>query len=187
MLVGFSASAQTTTGPATRRADPIQGELQRRFEAEALDKVLSRRSQPTTAHERRALLDQIRKDFLQIQIIDDELKKQSAADKPDLKAVAGYVSDIRHRSERLKANLALPKVGAASSSSSPLETGEYLKLRLDNLSTSIDAFVANPVFESAKIVNPALSTQASNDLEQIIALSKEIKRASDRLQRPAKQ
>jgi len=64
---------------------------------------------------------------------------------------------------------------------------EYLRLRLENLSKSINAFVANPIFESAKIVNTNLSIQASKDLEQIILASKEIKRASDRLGRITKQ
>jgi hypothetical protein len=186
MLVAFSATAQTATAPATRRPDPIQGELQRRFEAEAIEKVLSRRPQPATAHERRALLDQIRKDFLRIQVIDDELKKERAsADEPDVKAVSRYVAEIRRRGERLKDNLSLPKVDTASSSSPSPETREYLRLRLDDLSKSINAFVANPIFESAKIVNPNLSIQASNDLERIISVSKEIKRTSDRLQRAA--
>jgi hypothetical protein len=186
MLVAFSATAQTATAPATRRPDPIQGELQRRFEAEAIEKVLSQRPQPATAHERRALLDQIRKDFLRIQVIDDELKKERAsADEPDVKAVSRYVAEIRRRGERLKDNLSLPKVDTASSSSPSPETQEYLRLRLDDLSKSINAFVANPIFESAKIVNPSLSMQAGNDLEQLISVAKEIKRTSDRLRRVA--
>jgi hypothetical protein len=58
------------------------------------------------------------------------------------------------------------------------ETTEYLWLRLADLSKSIEAFVTNPIFESAKIVNPNLSLQASHDLGQIISFSKEIKRLS---------
>ena len=188
ILSAFSAPGQTTNPPPTRRPDPIQGELQRRFEAEALEKVLSRRPQPATAHERRALLDQIRKDFLRIQIIDDELKKERAgADKPDLEAISRSTAEIRRRSERLKNNLSLPKVDLTSGASASRELTKDLKLRLGDLSNSINAFVANPIFESAKIVNPTLATQASNDLEQIILVSKEIKRASDELRRRAKQ
>lgn len=187
MLVAFSAAAQTASSPATRRPDPIQGELQRRFEAEAIEKVLARRPQPATAHERRALLDQIRKDFLRIQIIDDELKKERAGtETPDLKAVSRQVAEIRRRSERLKDNLSLPQVNTPSSSAASSETKEFLRQRLDDLSQSINAFVANPIFESAKIVNMDLSIQASRDLEQIIFASKDIKRASDRLGRATK-
>src|SRR5947209_5132366 len=116
VLSAYSAPGQTATAPATRRPDPIQGELQRRFEAEAIEKVLSRRSQPPTAHERRALLDQIRKDFLRIQIIDDELKQEKArADEPDFAVVSKYVSEIRRCGVRLKDNLSLPKADTSTS------------------------------------------------------------------------
>ena len=188
MLLAYSTPAQTATSPATRRPDPIQGELQRRFEAEAIEKILARRPQGATAHERRVLLDQIRKDFLRIQIIDDALKKERVGTNgPHPKVVSGYVADIKRRSERLKDNLSLPKVDTTSDPSPSPETMEHLRLRLEDLSKSIDSFVANPIFESAKIVNTNLSIQASKDLEQIIAVSKEIKRTSDRLGRAIKQ
>jgi hypothetical protein len=58
MLAPPSGRAQTPTAPATRRPDPIQGELQRRYEAEAIEKILARRPQPTSAQERRVVLDQ---------------------------------------------------------------------------------------------------------------------------------
>src|SRR5436190_23988293 len=117
LLVTSSAAAQTATSPATRRPDPIQGELQRRFEAEAIEKVLARRPQGANAHEHRILLDQIRKDFLRIQVIDHELKKERVGpNEPDLKVVSGYVAEIKRRSERLKDDLSLPKVDTASGS-----------------------------------------------------------------------
>jgi len=183
LLSAYSAPAQTPSGPASRRPDPIQGELQRRFEAEAIEKVLSRRAQPATAHQRRELLDQIRKDFLRIQIIDDELRKERVRSEPDLRAVSKHVSEIKRSSERLKENLSLPRVDIDNSSSPVPETTESLGLRLGLLSKSIDSFVANPIFESAKIVNTNLSIQASHDLEQIILNSKEIKRLTDSLRR----
>ena len=183
LLSACSAPAQTPSSPASRRPDPIQGELQRRFEAEAIEKVLSRRTQPATAHQRRELLDQIRKDFLRIQIIDDELRKERVRSEPDLRAVSKHVSEIKRSSERLKENLSLPRVDIENSSSPVAETTESLGLRLGLLSKSIDSFVANPIFESAKIVNTNLSIQASRDLEQIILNSKEIKRLTDSLRR----
>jgi hypothetical protein len=183
VLFVYSAAAQTPSGPASRRPDPIQGELQRRFEAEAIEKVLSRRAQPATAHERRELLDQIRKDFLRIQVVDDELRKERVRNETDLRAVSKHVSEIKRRSERLKENLSLPKTDGGNSSSPAPETRESLGLRLELLSKSIDAFVTNPIFESARVVNTNLSIQASHDLEQIILSSKEIKRLSERLRR----
>jgi hypothetical protein len=178
MLAPPSGRAQTPTAPATRRPDPIQGELQRRYEAEAIEKILARRPQPTSAQERRVVLDQIKKDFLRIQVVDDELKQEKVRAAPDFGAVAKNVSEIKRCSERLRKNLSLPKVEVGSPLSPSGETTEYLWLRLADLSKSIEAFVTNPIFESAKIVNPNLSLQASHDLGQIISFSKEIKRLS---------
>ena len=127
------------------------------------------------------MLAQIREDFLRIQVIDDELQKEKGRNEPDLKAVSKYVSEITRRSQRLKENLLLPKVEIGNPSSPAPETREFLGARLGFLSKSIEAFVANPIFESAKIVNANLSLQASHDLEQIILNSKEIKRSTDRL------
>ncbi|HYW69978.1 MAG TPA: hypothetical protein VE961_03020 [Pyrinomonadaceae bacterium] len=183
LAAALAAPAQTPTGPATRRPDPIQGELQRRFEAEAMEKLLARKPQPATAHQRRELLDQIRTDFLRVQVIDDELKKEKGRAEPDLKAVSRYASEIRRRGERLKENLSLPRVESGNLATPSGDTREHLGLQLAALSQSIDTFVTNPIFESAKIVNADLSIQASHNLEQIILGSKEIRALSERLRR----
>jgi hypothetical protein len=183
LLSIYSAPAQTPTGPASRRPDPIQGELQRRFEAEAIEKVLSTREKPPTAPERGQVIEQIKEDFLRIQIVDDELQKEKGRDELDLGAISKYVFEIKRRSERLRQNLSLRKVSIAKSSVPDVETIEHLRRRIAFFSKEIEDFVANPMFESAKIVNTDLSTRASIDLEQIIVSSKEIKLLSDRLRR----
>jgi hypothetical protein len=60
---------------------------------------------------------------------------------------------------------------------------DQLRSLLSSLSNSINGFVENPVFESAKVIDARLSEQAGRDLRQIIELSKRIRKSSERLSR----
>ncbi len=173
-------------GQGTRaRLDPIQRELQRRFESEAIEKALASTPRRRAEHERRMVLLQIRIDFLRIQIVNDDLQAESRAGQPDLKAIAKSASEITKRAERLRSNLALP--GIKKVQRLPDLRGEMgfepLRVALSVLSNSIDAFVENPVFEHSGVMDATLSTQALRDLMKIIEVSKQVKRGSERLKR----
>lgn len=109
IVPGFtSVRAQSGTTQGTRaRLDPVQRELQRRFEAEAIEKALASTPRRRAEHEQRMVLLQIRMDFLRIQIVNDDLQTESRAAQPDLKAIAESASEITKSAERLKGNLAL--------------------------------------------------------------------------------
>ena len=176
-----SACAQGTRA----RLDPVQRELQRRFESEAIEKALASTPRRRAEHERRMALLQIRIDFLRIQIVNDDLQAESRAVQPDLKAIAESASEITKSAERLKGNLALP--GIKTGQRSPdlrVEIGvEQLRVALSVLSNSIGSFVENPVFEHVGVIDATLSTQALRDLTKIIDVSKQVKRGSEKLKR----
>jgi hypothetical protein len=191
LFVSISISAQgssQTTRPT--RPDPIQRELQRRFESEAIERVLAEGPHRRPDYERRALLTQIRQDFLQIQIVNDELQKSAANTRPlDLKLIAKSAAEIARCAQRLQGNLALPKNEEDLKSQEAKElipkelTPSGLRLLLGVLNGAINAFVANPVFEKSGVVDAKLSAQASSDLGQIIEVSKQVKKSSERLKR----
>jgi len=176
-----SACAQGTRA----RLDPVQRELQRRFESEAIEKALASTPRRRAEHERRMVLLQIRMDFLRIQIVNDDLQAESRSIQPDLKAIAKSASEIAKRAERLKGNLTLP--GTERQQSLPdLKVGigvEQLRGALSLLSDSIAAFVENPLFEHVGVIDATLSSQALRDLMKIIEVSRQVKRGSERLQR----
>jgi hypothetical protein len=185
IVVPVCGQSIPTQGPR-RPADPVQRELQRRFESEAIEKALATRPRRPTDHERRIMLAQIKEDFLRIQIIDDDLKEQAArADAIDLKSVVGSASEINRRAVRLKDNLSLPEIAAVSDLPNPGVAASPVQLRwlLSSLSKSTQAFTENPLFESAKVVDARLSAQAGRDLQQIINLSKQIRKTGARLSR----
>lgn len=181
VLAFTSAYAQGTRA----RLDPVQQELQRRFESEAIEKALAPNPSRRAEHERRMVLLQIRMDFLRIQIVNDDLQSESRAGQPDLKAIAKSASEIAKSAERLKVNLALP--GIKERQGFPdlrVEMGvEQLREALSMLSNSIAAFVENPVFEHVEVIDATLSSKAQRDLTKIIEVSKQIKRGSEKLKR----
>jgi hypothetical protein len=181
VLAFTTACAQGTRA----RLDPVQRELQRRFESEAIGKALAPTPRRRAEHERRMALLQIRIDFLRIQIVNDDLQAESRALHPDLKAIAKSAAEITKSAERLKVNLALP--GIKTGETSPdlrVEMGvEQLRVALSVLSNSIGAFVENPVFEHVGVIDATLSTQALLDLTKIIDVSKQVKRGSEKLKR----
>jgi pectate lyase len=182
--------AQSGTAQGTRgRTDPIQRELQRRFESDAIERALAASPRRGPENQRRLILVQIKEDFLQIQIVNDDLQRQaSRADSIDFNAVAKSASEITSRAERLKDNLALPEIKKTRAPretprSNPEASLEQLRWSLSVLSNSIKEFVENPVFARAGVVDAKLSAEASDDLAQIIEASRQVKRASEKLMR----
>jgi len=155
----------------------VQRELQRRFESEAIESALAARPRRSSDHERRIIMAQIKEDFLRIQIINDDLKLQT-----DIKSVARSAAEINRRAGRLKVNLSLPEASATSAlRAAGADNGpDQLRSLLSSLSNSINRFVENPVFESAKVIDARLSEQAGRDLRQIIELSKQIRKSAER-------
>jgi pectate lyase len=158
-------------------------ELQRRFESEALERALAEGPYRGGEHERRLALVQIREDFLRIQILDDELQKLAfRSESVDLRAIEKLASEITSRAYRLKKNLALRASSVSAHPDSKAEPGiERLRLSLSVLSKLIYAFTANPVFERSGVVDAKLAAQALGDLEQVIEVSKQVKRSSQKL------
>jgi hypothetical protein len=131
------------------------------------------------------VLDQIREDFLRIQVIDRKLMQATVVgDTLDLDLVARSAGEIRKRSSRLKENLALPQPEAPPAKRSLFAVeakSERLRLSLSDLSNLIEEFVSNPMFEQSKLVDARLSGKARQDIEAVIELSRQIRRSSQKL------
>jgi vacuolar-type H+-ATPase catalytic subunit A/Vma1 len=168
------------------RTDKIQRELQRQVEMQLIEQALMEGNSRHVKRYQPQVLDQIREDFLQIQIIDREvIRGRALADQFDLHLVAKSAGEIRKRSSRLKENLALLRSEAppADRSRAAVEaTREGLRTSLAELSDLIEEFVSNPMFEQSKVVDARLSSKARRDIEAIIELSRQVKRSSEKLQ-----
>jgi len=180
-----------TTVPSQRRSRPdtVLREQQRQVEMQMVEQALTTEGRaPRIKRYAPAVLDQIRSDFLKIQIADRRLMNANQANVVlGLRLVGELTGEIRTRSRRLKENLALPEPAQQASSSRATvaeePTNERLKMSLADLSDLIESFVSNPMFEHTRLFDPKLSDKALLDLEAIIRLSDEIKRNSEKLQR----
>ena len=175
----------TTTPGGGGRNDRFQRELQQQFEMRMIEQALMEsRSKPGKLYPP-LVLDQIREDFLRIQVIDRKLMQATAVgDRLDLELVSKSAGEIRKRSRRLKTNLALPRSEAPPAERSGIiveATRDRLRLSLSDLSNLINEFVSNPMFEQSKLVDAQLAARARQNIEAIIELSSQIKRSSEKL------
>jgi hypothetical protein len=127
-------------------------------------------------------LAEMQKDFTRLQVVNNDLLRVALADGTlDPKFVFKSVSEIKERAERLNKNLALPEPDkAAGHPRTVLPPGpDHLKRSVMRLGTLIFSFVDNPFFKEISVVDTQQSTKARRDLEDIIALSSEIKKNNE--------
>ena len=133
-------------------------------------------------------LAQLQEDFSRLQVANRDLLRTALSKNVlDPRFVSKSVLEIKKRAERLNLNLALPEperhtqVSAAGAASAP----EQLRASVLKLGRLIFSFVDNPFFREESVVDTQLTTKARRDLEDIIELSKQIKKSSDRFGKDA--
>ncbi len=180
----------TTTQGRGARTDPVQREIQRKFEMEIIENALRRSASRRAERYPPLVLEQIREDFMRLQVVDRKLMHSiSISDKLDLELVARSAAEIKKRAARLKKNLALPELNAEAGQQANAEVQlgpERLRSLLSTLSSLIDQFVANPVFKESRLVDAQLSAKALQDIEGIIEVSDQVRRSSENLKAAAK-
>jgi hypothetical protein len=136
--------------------------------------------------ERISLMPQIREDFSRMQVVNNQMLQAAfAAVRLDRKNILDATAEIRKRAGRLKTNLKLPAPEGSGemTEASALPDDRALKESLLRLDRSIMSFVTNPLFQQTKVLDANLSTKASRDLEDIIELSRAIRKGVERLNR----
>jgi hypothetical protein len=128
-------------------------------------------------------LAQLQEDFSRLQVANRDLLRTALSKNTlDPRFVSKSVLEIKKRAERLNLNLALPEperqtqVSEAGAASTPGQ----LKASVLKLGRLIFSFVDNPFFREESVVDTQLTTKARRDLEDIIELSKQIKKTTDR-------
>lgn len=136
-----------------------------------------------TPKERVSLVNQVREDFRQIQVINNQMMSRAAVagESLDYKNISEVTGEIKKRASRLKLYLALPEAEDETKSETNRRSsgGEPLKAALNLLDHSIMSFVNNPLFQKSGVVDIRLSTRASHDLSSIIELSASIKKSAE--------
>ena len=134
--------------------------------------------------EPRLAFAQIRQDFLQLQVVNNDLARAvSGGGQLEFKLVTKFASEIKKRAQRLKDNLALPeaedndKTPAASAPADP----EHLKAALSLMDKIILRFASDLHSKGIRRFDAQSSAKMRRDLEEIIALSGSVKKCSEKL------
>ena len=190
---GASSLALAQTGDGRTAESMRRAEMERRAREDARRlaswelRLLELRKTTEQKRDLNLAYAQIREDYRQLQIVNNDLARSLLSGALDFKDVAKSVSEIRRRAARLKENLSLPdpekpSVRSRSETGAEAEQLKSLLLALDEL---VIEFVNNPIFEQTKTVNVRMSAKAKADLEEIIVVSDRIKKGSEKLKKAA--
>lgn len=181
------AQRRPVTGASSNRAPDPQGELEREVTMRALEEQLHK---PDNKRERRLAFVKISQDFTRIQIVNNDMLASAASSRNgplDLVFMAKSAGEIRKLATRLKENLVLPEpegnLKRAASEVAPAD--EKLKEALSTLGKLVASFAHNPIFKETNVVDAQLSAKARLDLENIIELSDNVRKACEKLGKEA--
>ena len=134
----------------------------------------------------RETLREIRKDFLKIQILTNELIR-AVGSKPQLeyKYISDTAGKIRTLAERLDSNLALGKPEGAGPRAEFEFSETALKSSLRSLHRLVRSFVENPIFKERNVFDIQETKRAKQDVAGIIAVSEQVKKIARKLNKNA--
>lgn len=131
--------------------------------------------------DRRLTLIQIKKDFHQIQAVNDELQRITSNATLDYKRISDAASKIRALAGRLNSNLALGKSESKEARPQYEFNAMVLRSSLFSLHDLVVRFVENPIFRERDVFDIPETKRAKGDMDDIIFLSKQIKKIAKRL------
>ena len=169
-------------GPAAREGNRTMDDY---------DRTLNRMKNDARAarERRRNLFPQINDDFQRIQIIHNEIVRMLQPDKSlDYERLAELTDDMKKRSFRLRENLSLPEPEKTDEKPTHAEAIDesHIKKDIVTLHDLVVSFVANPLFKNLGVVDANVVNAATENLENIIDISDEIKREAKLLGKSAK-
>jgi hypothetical protein len=176
------SQTRTLPGPAAREGNRSMDEY---------DRTINRMKNDAKAANKRRLnlFPQIDDDFKQIQIIHNEIVRMLQPDKGlSYERLSDLTGDMKKRSIRLRENLALPepeKVEARPNQSEAIDDTR-VKKSIGELHDLIVSFVASPIFKNLGVVDANEIDAARDNLDDIIAISDQIKREAKLLGKSAK-
>ncbi len=192
LLVIGSAIALPALGQQDGRNHSLEAARERALRA-ARERDLQNRSsrlrmlekearRPVERRAPRLAVAQIREDFMRIQIANNELKLTAfRAEALDLKLVGKWASELKKLAGRLNFNLALPEPEKVTKR--PPAEAEQLRQSIATLDGLIIGFVNNPIFKETNVIDAQLSGKARRTLEEIIELSGQVKKSSEKLRK----
>jgi len=126
---------------------------------------------------------QIKEDFEQIQVVFDKgiVNTYQTSNPMDYPKIADSATELKDRATRLRSNLFPDRPKKSKDKKEDVEyvpvsgpPAEVVKNLIVNLNSSLSTFVASPIFQNAKVVDPKEAEKARLNLETIIAQSTQL-------------
>lgn len=179
-------SGRGASSPQPTRETSAMNDLEREMNERTLEEQLGA---PASRRQQRLSYEQLSEDFKRIQLVNNDLVAAASRDAAlDLKFVARSAGEIRKLAARLKENLMLPEPSKGSKRLQAEVEPEAVQLKasLLVLGKLVASFAHNPVFKEPNVVDAQMSAKARLDLEEIIALSEQVRKSSDKLNKLAR-
>ena len=121
------------------------------------------------SRDRRQVEASVRKDFLQLQIVNNNLMERMFDGSPTRqitnKEIRSSLGEIKKLAERLRYNFGIPKIKAEA------ESGVALRPGLLQLNEAVLNFVENPMFQQPRVYDPELASKAGKDVSEVLTLA----------------
>ena len=176
LTLAARANAQTVNAPGT-----AVREGQRAMDEYDRDINRMKNDAAATRERRRSLFPQINDDFQRVQVIHNEIVRMLQSDKGlDYGRLADLTGDMKKRGTRLRENLALTQGEQTSAQTKHADAIDDQQVRKDiaALHDLVVSFVGSPLFKNLGVVDAKVLDQATDNLNHIIDLSDEIKKAA---------
>ena len=121
------------------------------------------------------IFDQVRKDYRSIQVLNNRMNAALGGRAPDYAGISRDAAEIARCACRLKHNLALPATAMPTGQQTYVD-GLALAPMLRVLDTRVLSFINNPFFKNPTVIDVEMTGKARRDLEDIIGLSRDIRR-----------
>jgi hypothetical protein len=166
----------------------VNAERARAIERAEMDRLLlwavPKNKEPESV--RLSRFKKIKDDFRELQSLNNKMMADAwLQDALDYSSITDMVSKIRGKANDLKDGLSLPESESTQAASKPpaVTTARQFREELLLLDKTIMRFVNNPVFQTANTVDVILAKKASEDLEQVISLTLDLKQNAQKLRK----
>lgn len=174
--------ATSSYGQGVARAPAVRGNSQQ--DMQSREWALTHVSEEVSKHfapENKPSLPQMREDFHQLQVVNNDLMKSVfVKNSIDVKQIQASITEIRKRAARLKANLALGESEALDTKINATNGTAPEKFELSSslllLDRTVMNFVNNPLFQQPRVLDSKLAIQAETDLGEVLRLCDVINR-----------
>ncbi|MEP6848161.1 MAG: hypothetical protein ABI999_04840 [Acidobacteriota bacterium] len=185
--VGANAQSPAPPGAGDRNIGD-RSIKDRSIELERVDREM--RKADKAAETSKMNFAQIKEDFEQIQVLFDSgiVKTYQMTNPMNYGKISDSASELKDRATRLRSNLFpdRPKKAKDKKDDAPIvplvgAPAEVVKNLIINMNGTLASFVASPIFQNAKVIEPKVSEQARVDLENIIAQSTQLSEEAGKL------